>query len=91
MQLVELEGFHILEKRQILLTSAHVREFYAEHLEKPFFAKLESFMTSGTVWALVLAKNDAISAWRTIMGPTDSVAAKSAASGTMRALYGTGV
>ena len=52
------------------------REFYAEHAGRPFFPKLVDFMTSGPVWALVLAKPDAIDSWRATMGPTDSLRAK---------------
>jgi nucleoside diphosphate kinase len=74
----------------MLLTSAHVRDFYAEHLEKSFFGKLQQFMSSGPIWALVLAKQDAVAQWRSMMGPTDSLKAKAVAPGTLRALYGTG-
>lgn len=72
------------------LTDAHVREFYAEHIEKPFYSQLRSFMTSGAAWALVLAKRDAVADWRAMMGPTDSGKAREMAPGTIRALYGTG-
>jgi nucleoside diphosphate kinase len=89
-QLIELEGFHILEKRNVHLTDAHVREFYAEHIGKEFYPKLLSFMTSAPAWALVLAKRDAIADWRAMMGPTDSGKARETAPGTIRALYGTG-
>jgi nucleoside-diphosphate kinase len=46
-------------------------EFYAEHKGKPFYPGLVEFMTSGPIFALVLAKASAIKAWRELMGPTD--------------------
>jgi nucleoside diphosphate kinase len=90
-QLVELDGFEILARRQVLLTATQAREFYAEHVGKPFFPRLQSFMTSGPIWALILAKNNAIAAWRTLMGPTDTEKAKLEAPYSLRALYGTGM
>lgn len=61
------------------LTSSQAERFYAEHRDKPFFAGLVSFMTSGPVWALVLAREDAIKAWRQLMGPTNTQAARESA------------
>lgn len=53
------------------LTQARAEEFYAEHRDKDFFPRLVEFMTSGPIEALVLAKDDAIKGWRTLMGPTN--------------------
>lgn len=53
------------------LTRARAEEFYGEHYGKPFFPTLVNFMTSGPIWALVLAKPDAIKGWRELMGPTN--------------------
>lgn len=55
----------------VQLTQHMAEEFYAEHSGKPFYPGLVEFMTSGPVVALVLAKADAIKAWRELMGPTD--------------------
>lgn len=51
-------------------------KFYEEHKGKPFYEKLVAFMTSGPIWAAVLAKKDAIRQWRALMGPTNSCVAK---------------
>lgn len=91
LQLIQLDGFHILEKRKIQLSQVHVMEFYAEHVGKPFFTKLQVFMTSGPIVALILAKHNAIVDWRALMGSTDSVIAKDTAPSTIRALYGIGL
>lgn len=53
------------------LTPAMAEAFYAEHKEKAFFPGLVEFMTTGPIWALVLAKPNAIKAWRELMGPTN--------------------
>ena len=53
------------------LTQARAEEFYGEHKGKDFFPRLVSFMTSGPIWALVLAKPGAILGWRALMGPTN--------------------
>jgi nucleoside-diphosphate kinase len=45
--------------------------FYEAQKGKPFYPGLVEFMTSGPVVALVLAKADAITGWREVMGPTD--------------------
>jgi nucleoside diphosphate kinase len=90
LQLIELEGFTILEKKQVLLTAQNAEEFYREHKGKPFYDKLVSFMTSGPILAMLLNAENAITKWRTLMGPTDSLKARQSASSSLRALYGTG-
>jgi nucleoside diphosphate kinase len=68
-----------MESLNMQLTSSQAERFYAEHRDKPFFTGLVSFMTSGPVWALVLAREDAIKAWRQLMGPTNPQAARESA------------
>lgn len=63
--------------------------FYAEHKDRPFFPRLKQFMTSGPVIILVLEGSDAIRAWRTLMGPTNTQVAEKEAPDSLRALYGT--
>lgn len=72
------------------MSLSDVMDFYSEHVGKPFFSKLQSFMSSGPILALILAKPDAIGALRALMGPTDSDIARQTAPRTLRALYGTG-
>ena len=90
MQLIELEGFTILEKKQLKLSTQTAQAFYSEHNGKPFFADLVSFMTSGPLWALLLTADDAVAKWRELMGPTDTAKAREHAPYSLRALYGTG-
>lgn len=89
-QLVELEGFTILEQRQIQMSPQKAQSFYAEHVGKPFFVNLVSFMTSGPIWALLLSAPDAVPKWRAMMGPTNTQKALDEAPSSLRALYGMG-
>ena len=61
-------------------------EHYDEHSEKAFFAELVGFITSGDVVVARVAGEQAISALRMLMGPTDPA---SAPPGTIRGDYGT--
>ena len=47
-------------------------------------------MSSGPVVALVLAKEDAITKWRQVMGPTNPQVARESFPDTVRAIYGKG-
>lgn len=81
-------GFTIRAMQQVYLSTAQARGFYAVHAQKPFFDALVSFMTSGPCVVLVLEKQDAIAAWREVMGATDPARA---ADGTLRSRFGTDV
>lgn len=71
------------------MTEAEAKEFYGEHEGKPFFPNLISFMTSGPIYALCMSKIGAISAWRALMGPTNSKEAREIKPTSLRAIYGT--
>ena len=73
---VAKEGFTIVSSKILQFSKADAEEFYAEHAGKPFFENLTNFMSSGPTHALVLEKEGAISAWRELMGPTNSIKAK---------------
>jgi nucleoside-diphosphate kinase len=81
------EGFVVADKRVEQLDEARAKTFYAEHAEKPFYERLVRYMTAGPCMLLVLAREDAISKWRDVIGPT--AAAKDHAPNSLRALYGT--
>ena len=57
-------------------TPATAGEFYAEHRGKPFFAGLVEFMTSDVVTGLELVAENAVEKWRQLIGPTNSLLAK---------------
>jgi len=80
-QRIEDEGFTIRGLRRVHLTEQQAGGFYAVHRERPFFASLTSFMSSGPAIALVLEADDAIKKWRTLMGATNPA---NADAGTLR-------
>jgi nucleoside-diphosphate kinase len=43
--LIHQAGFHIVAERKIALTQTSAEEFYAEHSQKPFYARLTQFMS----------------------------------------------
>ncbi len=85
---IEKEGFRIVAMRLHHLSRAEAEGFYAVHKERPFFGGLVAFMTSGPVVLMCLERDNAIAAWREIMGATDPA---KAAPGTIRKLYATDI
>jgi nucleoside-diphosphate kinase len=81
---LETSGFRIVATRVTHLSTAEAGEFYTVHRERPFFAPLVSFMTSGPCMPMVLERADAVATLRTVIGATDP---KEAAEGTVRKLY----
>jgi nucleoside-diphosphate kinase len=67
----ELRGLEIREARLLTVDRELAGEHYAEHAEKPFFAELVEFITSGPTLALVLEGEGAIATVRTTMGATN--------------------
>lgn len=78
-------GLSIVAVKSVRLNRAQAEAFYAVHRERPFFAALVAFMTSGTTVALVLEGADAVAAWRRAMGATDPAEADA---GTIRQRFG---
>ena len=77
----EKAGLRIVAQRRLLLSRAEAEAFYAVHRQRPFFAGLVSFMTSGPVVVQVLEGENAIARNREVMGATDP---QKAAPGTIR-------
>jgi nucleoside-diphosphate kinase len=82
--LLEEQGFKVRAARVLHLSEAQAKQFYAVHRERPFYAPLVAFMTSGPAMPMVLEKPNAVAALRTAIGATDP---KEAAAGTVRKLY----
>jgi nucleoside-diphosphate kinase len=78
----EAAGLSIIAARMTQLSEREARAFYLVHQERPFYADLVRYMTSGPVVVQVLAGEGAIAKNRDIMGATDP---KKAAKGTIRA------
>lgn len=78
----EKAGLRIAGAKMLHLSKTQAEQFYAVHKDRPFFAGLVSFMSSGPVLVQVLEGEDAIAQNRKIMGATNP---KDAAPGTIRA------
>ncbi len=78
---LEKAGFTIIAARLGSLTRSEAEGFYHVHRERPFFASLCAFMSSGPCLTLVLERDNAIAQLRDIMGATDPA---KAAPGTIR-------
>jgi len=77
----EKAGLRVVAQKRMRLSKAEAEAFYAVHRQRPFFAGLVEFMTSGPVIAQVLEGENAIAKNRDVMGATDP---KKAAPGTIR-------
>ncbi|MDG2945464.1 nucleoside-diphosphate kinase [Bisgaard Taxon 10/6] len=77
----EQSGFRIAAIKMLHLTKPQAEGFYAEHQGKPFFDGLVEYMTSAPVVVSVLAKENAVKDYRTLIGATDPA---QAAEGTIR-------
>jgi nucleoside-diphosphate kinase len=86
--MIEAAGFRILGMRMTRLSKLQAEGFYAVHCEKPFFASLVEFMTEGPVVVVALERENAIKAWRDLMGATNPA---NAAEGTIRKKFGTAI
>ncbi|WP_025822287.1 nucleoside-diphosphate kinase [Shewanella marina] len=84
----ETAGLKIVASKMLHLSQEQAEGFYAEHSERPFFAALVSFMTSGPIMVQVLEGENAVLANREIMGATNPA---EAARGTIRSDFATSI
>jgi nucleoside-diphosphate kinase len=81
---LEKAGFTIRATRLVRLSRAEAAAFYEVHRDRPFYADLVDFMTSGPCLPVVLEREDAVPHMRTVIGATDPA---EAAPGTVRKLF----
>jgi len=86
--MIEKDGFRIHAMKIMHLTRTQAEGFYYVHKERPFFGELVDFMTEGPIVAMILEKENAISAWRNLMGATNP---EDAPEGSIRRAYGTNI
>ncbi|MBS7566525.1 nucleoside-diphosphate kinase [Mucilaginibacter sp. Bleaf8] len=77
-------GFKIKAMKYTFLSPEKAGEFYAVHKERPFYADLVKFMSSGPIVAAILEKDNAVADFRTLIGATDPAKAEP---GTIRNLF----
>jgi nucleoside-diphosphate kinase len=82
--MIEQADLRIVAQKRIKMTREQAETFYAVHRQRPFFGELVDFMTSGPVVVQVLEGDNAVAAYRDIMGATDPA---KAAAGTIRKVH----
>ena len=78
---LEAAGFTVQALQMTRMNTVQAGAFYAVHKERPFFKDLTTYMCTGPIVTLVLARDNAIPEWRKLMGATNP---KDADAGTLR-------
>ena len=85
---IEKGGFTVRAMRMIRMSKREAEGFYYVHKDRPFFAGLTDFMSSGPCIVMCLEASDAIRKWRALMGATDPAKAEP---GTLRKEFGASI
>jgi nucleoside-diphosphate kinase len=72
---IEGKGLRLVALELRTLDAETAQRHYAEHVDKPFFASLVDFITSGPLIAAVVEGPRAVDAFRQLAGATDPVKA----------------
>jgi len=78
---IERKGLKVVAMKMVWLDEEKARMHYREHVDKPFFSSLVSFITSGPVVSMVVEGKDAVAAMRSLCGSTNPIEADA---GTIR-------
>jgi len=81
-------GVRIVAMKFTRLSEDKAKAFYAVHKERPFYNDLVKFMTEGPIVAAILERENAVNAFRKLIGTTDPA---QAAEGTVRKFYATNI
>lgn len=81
---IDKAGFRLVAIKKQSISREQAEGFYHVHKGKPFFNDLCAFMSSGSLFLMVLEKDNAIADLRTLMGATNPA---NAAEGTIRKKY----
>ena len=81
LKMIEDAGFKIVAMKATRLTGEMAGKFYAVHAERPFYADLCAYMSSGPIIAAILEKDNAVEDFRKLIGATNPA---DAAEGTIR-------
>ena len=79
--MIEQAGFTVRGLKMLRLSRQQAEAFYEVHRERPFYPSLVTFMIGGPLVVMVLQRDNAIKAWRDLMGATNPA---NAAEGTIR-------
>ena len=78
----ENKGLKIVAMKMLVMTKEQASQHYAEHIDKPFFHELSTFMTSAPIVAIIVSGENAVPVVRSMMGATNPL---NAVPGTIRA------
>jgi nucleoside diphosphate kinase len=87
-----VEGF-VISQMAVVGTRFHERgakffeKLYKDHVGRTYFDDLMASVTPFSM-AMVLERENAVAAWRALMGPTNPVKARETAPNSLRALFG---
>jgi len=81
---IEKNGFKIKAMKLTRMNRLEAMKFYEIHSGKPFFDDLVEFMSSGEIVAAILEKENAVEAFRKLIGATDPLNAED---GTIRKIF----
>ena len=81
---INTAGFKIVAMKLTKLSAETAGAFYEVHKERPFYQELVEFISSGSIVAAILEKDNAVADFRTLIGATNPA---EAAPNTIRALY----
>jgi nucleoside-diphosphate kinase len=81
----EDKGLAVVAMKMLRVSPELAARHYAEHVNKPFYPALESFITASPVVAAVIEGPDAIRVVRAMLGPTNGLEAPA---GTIRGDFG---
>lgn len=84
LQMINNAGFRIVAMKYTKLSIEQAGEFYAVHSARPFYGELTEFMSSGSIVAAILEKDNAVEDFRKLIGATNPA---DAAEGTIRKKY----
>jgi nucleoside-diphosphate kinase len=85
---IDKAGFKIVAIKKMFLSKSQAGGFYAVHSKRPFFDSLITFMSSGSIIAMVLDKENAIADLRKLMGATNPA---DAVEGTLRKQFASSI
>jgi len=83
--MINQDGFEIAAMKMTKMDMQQAESFYAIHKGKPFYTGLIEFMTSGPVVVMILRHENAVDAFRNLIGSTDPAKAEP---GTIRNIFG---
>ena len=80
----EEKGLNVIALKMLQVTPALAKQHYAEHVSKPFYPGLETFITASPIVAMVVEGLEVIRVVREMLGATSGL---KAAAGTIRGDY----